>query len=190
MAREPAQKKGINLLEETTAPKTFWEKFYYWALSIGRFIVIGTEAILMIVFIARFKLDRDINDINDTLEVKAAILASMKESEAEARRIQDRLLLIRELSESKDTKADVYENILALKTEGTTIHTLNIKDDQLIITATSDSLAEFNDFENSYKKSGILQEVTIPITETEEEQDNVYYKFTLRAKIKPIETAE
>jgi len=184
MARKPAPKKGINLLEEISAPKTFWEKFYYWALSIGRFIVIGTEAIVMIVFIARFKLDRDINDINDSLEVKAAILASMEESEAEARRIQDRMILVREVYETKEDRADIYYALISLKPEGSTIHTFGINDDRLTITATSNSLAEFNDFENSFKESGLLQEVTIPITETEEEGGSVRYNFTLRAKVK------
>lgn len=187
MARKSAPKKGINLLQESAAPKTFWEKFYYWSLSIGRFIVIGTEAIVMVVFIARFKLDRDINDINDSLEVKAAILASMEETETNARRIQDRLFLIQELSDYKPEKADVYEEILGLITEGTTVYTLSISDDQLSMTASSIGLEEFNSFEDRFKKSGILQEVTIPLTETEEDNGEVIYNFTLRATIKEIE---
>ena len=187
MAKKSAQKKEINLLEETSAPKTFWEKFYYWSLSIGHFIVIGTEAIVMIVFIARFKLDRDINDINDGLSEKAAILASMEESAEKAKRIQDRLLLIRELYEYQEERADIYYDLISLTTDATTIHTFDIRGDLLIITATSNSLAEFNNLENDYKDSGLLQEVTIPITETKERKGNVCYEFTLKAKIKPTE---
>lgn len=184
MAKPQKIKKGINLLEETTAPKTFWEKFYVWALSIGRFIVVGTEAIVLLVFIARFSLDRNINDLNDSLTVKANILKTLSAAEENSRTIQNLLFTLNDLRTNQIKRADTYNSLLSLITEGTTVTTFQIENDNLLINATSESVGKFNAFENSFKRSPLLQEVTIPVTETEPLGTDIIYKFTLRAKIK------
>jgi len=177
-------KKGINLLKESSAPKTFWEKFYVWALSIGRFIIVGTEAIVLMVFLSRFKLDRDINDLTDSLSVKMAILESYKDTEADLREIQDTLAVISELRTTQETKADIFEHVTSLITEGTTVASLSVGVDTVSIEATSANFNAFQDFEESFKSSNRLTNVTIPSTESEEEGGETMYQFLLRANIK------
>lgn len=180
-------KRGINLLEETTTPKTFWEKFYLWALTIGRFVVVGTEAIVLLVFIARFKLDRDLNDITDSLESKYIILQTLSTTEEKARSAQMLLGDLREISDLQPKKGDIYGEVLGLATEGTTIQTLNITNNRLTVNAEAEGVTRFNEFENSFKQTDFLDNVTIPSTDTEQEGDKVIYKFTLRADIKQQE---
>lgn len=178
-------KSSVNLLRESTSPKTFWEKFYVWALTIGRFIIVGTEAIVLFVFIARFKLDRDVNDVADSLEIKAAILGSYSQTEDEAKELQNLMVLAKTLDENQNLKSKTYNDLLQITTEGTEIKSLSIMGDVLSIDATADDISAFNKFEESYKrKTDLLYDVTISRTEKGGKDSKGQYEFNLRAKIK------
>ena len=59
---------SINLMpgRETS----FGEKFLNWSLTFGRYIIIGTEIIVLVAFFSRFKLDRDFIDLHDQVKEK------------------------------------------------------------------------------------------------------------------------
>ncbi len=184
-------KSGINLLRESTSPKTFWEKFYVWALTIGRFIIVGTEAIVLAVFIARFKLDRDVNDIADSLKIKAAILSSYNQTEVEAKELQKLMILERTLDENQSPKAAIYNELLQMTTDNTEIKNFTITGDSLSIDAVADDITAFNSFEESYKrKTDLLYDVTISRTEKGGTDSKGQYEFNLRARIKTPATQE
>jgi hypothetical protein len=63
-------KKEINLLPKEEFEKKPLGKFLVWALSIGRYIVIFTELIVILAFLSRFKLDRDLADLNQSVREK------------------------------------------------------------------------------------------------------------------------
>ena len=64
-------KNTINLLSISAKPLTFWEKFYIWALSIGRYIIIIVELIVLLAFLYKFKVDHDLANLQS--DIKANI---------------------------------------------------------------------------------------------------------------------
>ena len=94
-----AQKTTINLLPQDPFEQSFLGKFLKWALSVGRYIVIGTELVVIGSFLARFSLDRQVTDLNEAIAQKLAILASYGELETEVRSIQSRLTLVHDLGD-------------------------------------------------------------------------------------------
>jgi Tfp pilus assembly protein PilN len=89
--------KNINLLPKEEIERTPIGKFLQWALTFGRYIVIFTELIVIIAFIYRFKLDRDLNKVNNEIKQKTAIIESQQEFEHTVRVLQPRLSLVKEI---------------------------------------------------------------------------------------------
>lgn len=106
----------INLLPGATEfEKTKWIKFLRWALSLGRYIVVFTELIVIIAFLMRFKLDRDLTDLHESIEQKKAIVASASSLETKFKSLQTRLTTIELV-----TKDQIPFNILLTELAGIT----------------------------------------------------------------------
>src|SRR3990167_1463025 len=80
----------INLLSQKDFDRTLVGKLLRWALTYGRYIIISTEIIVLFAFILRFSLDRQITDLNEEIEQKAAIVAANKGFESSFRNLQSR----------------------------------------------------------------------------------------------------
>lgn len=90
-------KKDINLLPREEFEKKPLGRFLTWALSAGRYIVIFTELIVLIAFLSRFKLDRDLSDLYDKIQAKQAQITAQSDFEKEFRAFQTRLATIKTL---------------------------------------------------------------------------------------------
>lgn len=91
----PAQKKDINLL-----PKESWEtgnlgKLITWILSIGRYVVIFTELIVISCFLYRFGLDRQLTDLNEEIRGQREIIDAYGDFETKFRLVQKQLATIK-----------------------------------------------------------------------------------------------
>ena len=91
-----AIKKEISLLPEAENPNSFGARFFKWLTTIGRWIIIVTELIVVVAFISRFWLDRKNSDLSETVRQQRAILDSTKYFETEYASFQERLKTIRE----------------------------------------------------------------------------------------------
>ncbi len=98
-------KKEISLLPEKNPLKTLTDKFINWVLSVGRYIVIFTELIVIGAFLSRFWLDRKNSDLSEKIRQQRAILSSTQAFEREFRLFQSRLKEI-----DRGVKAD-YEPV-------------------------------------------------------------------------------
>ena len=87
--------RPINLLPSKELG--FSEKVLNWALTFGRYIIIGTEIVVLVVFLSRFKLDRDRIDLKDSITEKQKILATLAPINQNVTRLQTRLSEIKRL---------------------------------------------------------------------------------------------
>ena len=94
-------KNQINLLPREEFEKKPLGKFLIWALSVGRWIVIFTELVVILAFLYRFKLDRDISDLYDQIKLKQAIVQSSSGFEKEFRFFQKRISEIKNLETNR-----------------------------------------------------------------------------------------
>ncbi|MDD4937579.1 MAG: hypothetical protein PHX34_00955 [Candidatus Shapirobacteria bacterium] len=91
-----AVKKEISLLPETENPNSFGAKFFKWLTTVGRWVIILTELIVISAFISRFWLDRKNSDLSETVRQQEAILNSTKYFETEYASFQERLKTIKD----------------------------------------------------------------------------------------------
>lgn len=110
----PAQNVKINPIQINLIPsssdfsKTSSGKIFIWALTVGRYIVVFTELIVIMAFIARFTLDRQLTDLHDSINQKKAIIDSAATLEADFRNLQKRLVQIETIEKSQVA----YDNLL------------------------------------------------------------------------------
>lgn len=97
----PAPNAKINLLPVDPFEDSFLGRFLKWALSVGRYIVIATELIVILSFLARFKLDRDLSDLNEALAQTQVVLDSYGQLEADYKAAAARLGAIEELGRQR-----------------------------------------------------------------------------------------
>src|SRR5690554_2981690 len=88
----------INLLPKDPFFETVVGKTLKWALSAGRYIVIFTELIVILSFLARFTLDRQLTDVNSDIANNETIVASYGELEENFRRAQERTTQIKQIN--------------------------------------------------------------------------------------------
>jgi Tfp pilus assembly protein PilN len=105
----PAKQLSINLLDQDALSQSALGKVLLWALSIGRYIVVFTELIVILSFLSRFKLDRDLTDLNDAVATQKAIIKSYGDLEERFNFTQDQIAFIKEMTPviSPITKLDL-----------------------------------------------------------------------------------
>ncbi|PIV07189.1 hypothetical protein COS53_02975 [Candidatus Shapirobacteria bacterium CG03_land_8_20_14_0_80_35_14] len=87
-------KKEISLLPDESNSHSFFARTIRYLTTIGRYIIVFTELIVISAFISRFWLDRQNSDLSEVLRQQKAILESTTEFEKEFLSLQSRLKYI------------------------------------------------------------------------------------------------
>jgi Tfp pilus assembly protein PilN len=90
----------INLLPGEDMDQVPTGKVLKWCLTYGRYIVVVTELIVLLAFLSRFKLDRDLSDLSEAIARKKSIITNSASMEEKARKLSNRLTSIDQLSKN------------------------------------------------------------------------------------------
>jgi len=109
----PANKglSKINLLPLDDFEKSFVGKALKWSLSAGKSIVILTEFVVILAFLSRFKLDRDLNDLNEIIAQKQAVVESYAEVESVMRAVEDQASVVSEAENQSIRFANIWSDL-------------------------------------------------------------------------------
>jgi hypothetical protein len=122
-------KKEISLLPDEENPNSPAAKLLRWVTTVGRFVIVFTELIVICAFISRFWLDRKNSDYSDVLRQQKAILESTQAFEKEYALLQQRLKVIKDfysktpeynskiISLAESTPKDIVFNSLVLEND-------------------------------------------------------------------------
>lgn len=129
---------NINLLPGITDfEKTSWGKFLKWALSIGRYIIVFTELIVILAFLSRFKFDRDLTDLHEAIEQKKSIVSSASTFESNFRNLQSRLKAIEKLDKEQIAFENLLKDFSSFTPVDVTISNLSISRSSITLGASS-----------------------------------------------------
>ena len=109
-----APEKQIELLPQENWEKTSFGKFIKWVLTVGRYIVVFTELVVIIAFISRFKLDHDLSGLHEEIEEKQTIISSSQDFEHEFRLLQTKLGHINQVEKSQATNRHLLSRLIPL----------------------------------------------------------------------------
>lgn len=110
---------SVNLLPQDPFLDSVLGKFLVWSLSIGRYLVILTELVVITSFLSRFKLDRDLTDITENIIRQKSVIASYQDVEINFRSVQDRINFIKQQQQGSSilTSLDFLERNLPIDTK-------------------------------------------------------------------------
>jgi len=87
----------VNLLPRDKFEESNTGKAVSWATSVGRWIVVFTDLIVIGSFLSRFYFDTKLADYHDSIQQKQAIIEATSSFEDSFRSIQKRIILIKTL---------------------------------------------------------------------------------------------
>ena len=90
-----AIKKELSLLPDTENPNSLSARVFKWLTTVGRWVIIITELVVVIAFLSRFWLDRKNSDLSEVSRQEQSILNSTQEFENEFSSFQQRLVVIK-----------------------------------------------------------------------------------------------
>jgi len=137
-----AARRSINLLPKTEFEKSYWGKFLKWSLSSGRYIIILTEMVVILAFLSRFKLDRDLLDLSESISGKVNILEATYPVEQSFLVTQSRLNQAKEVLSFAPIPSDLLNHITDHVPAGMSIINLTAAYSSQTVTLSVNALSE------------------------------------------------
>lgn len=109
-ARNPLIIK-LNLLKPQSNPEKILIKLVRWLLSSGRYIFIFVEALVLVAFIARFKLDADLAAKKEAIEEQIPYIESLSSYEILIRNTQAKLATIDSIKKNSPNWSEIFKKI-------------------------------------------------------------------------------
>ncbi len=170
---------NINLLPGDDLEKAPFGKFLKWATTYGRYIVVLTELIVLIAFLSRFKLDRDLSDLSDNINRKKVIVESSSQFEQEIRNLQNRLQVVAALAD-KTQRPSQYLDFLSLQLpQGVTLSTLENTDNKIQLTGVSPSEAGIATLVSSLSQNSQVQSVALESLAKDAKNNSLNFSLSL-----------
>lgn len=177
-------KKEISLLPEKKLIRGMGDKLLNWILSVGRYIVVFTELIVILAFLSRFWLDRMNTDLSEKIRQQKAILTSTQIFEREFRSFQKRLDAIDKSFERKYQPFDPVLIIAQSMPPDVLLSTYQFSEDKSGVTAKAKvqifSEAGLADFINQLLNQEEVASVQIGTVEKKEGESGMSLDFVIR----------
>ena len=136
----------INLLDQPEFESSSVGKLLTWAITYGRYIMIGTEIIVLLAFISRFSLDRSLTDLREEIAQKQIILQANESFESDFSQLQLSLTKIRGLLNTESKPIDMFYQISALLPADVTLSSFSYDGKIISIALTAGTTDGFSTF--------------------------------------------
>ena len=132
-----ALKTAIEFIPQEDWEKTSFGKILRWVLTVGRWIVITTELVVILAFLSRFKLDKDLTELNEKIKEQQAIINASSGFEKEFSFLQKRLSNIEDLRKTQTEGAQVLNQLAELTPVDVRLESISVADKKISLTATA-----------------------------------------------------
>ena len=152
----PAKNITINLLGESELGHTPLGRIVSWAVTYGRYIMIGTEIVVLLAFISRFSLDRKLTDLKEEIGQKQDIIQANVQFERDVRSLQDKLTKIKALTSQHVSTLDVLTFFQGNVPSGVYFQSYDLSGNQLTVKAVAGSTDAFSQFIANLQASNMV----------------------------------
>jgi len=182
--KKPAKKKvdvSINLVPQDPFFETILGRTLKWALSIGRYIVIFTEMVVIISFATRFTLDRQVTDLNASINQKQKAIESYGDLEKEFRFVQQQIDDYQQLKQDYNL-VEIFPILNSTIPDNVVFETLIVKADNINFSGVALSQTALNILINNMQLDSHFYDVRISRIESQNELSNAVM-FDITSKI-------
>ena len=171
----------VNLLLQDPFYETLPGRILSWASTIGRYLVIFTEIVVIISFATRFKLDRDLTDLNTLLVQKSALIESYGNLEQDVRIIQRKTSLVAS-QQQEYSPPEILSVIETIIPKQVTLTLLQITSQQITFTGRALTSTDLAMMIVALQQRPEFSQVTISQVSSTEQGDPGFV-FTLQASL-------
>ena len=173
---------AVNLLPHKEP--SFGDKFLNWSLTFGRYIIIGTEIVVLLAFFSRFKLDRDYSDLNEQVKEKQKILTSLKPTEDTVNRLQLRLSEIERVEATAGGGINALPAIASFTPPEITYQQISVAGNKVTIIGAAQATEDISRFVGTLANSSLFKKDSVSLEKVErrKEEDKVII-FTISALV-------
>ncbi|MBL7159797.1 PilN domain-containing protein [Candidatus Microgenomates bacterium] len=173
-------KLKINLLSKKDLEEKALGRFLKWSLSFGRYIIVGTEIIVLIAFFSRFKLDRQLTDLHEAINQKEVIVQFNLDFENKSRNIQQQLAEIKNIEKDYNLSLQLLNFLEKNLPKDIAFKTLTLSQGKISLAGTSLSNSSFIDFLARIRASEKFSQVILQDLSRKGEEE---LEFKLSAEI-------
>jgi hypothetical protein len=172
----------INLAVRDPFFESLIGKSLKWALSVGRYIVIFTELVVILSFVTRFTLDRQVTDLNASIEQKRGVILSYGDLEDNFRIAQDKIDNYNQV-EQQTNIVEIFPSLSQIIPKEVQLDELIINQDRVVISGVALSQSSLNTLINNVQISPDYFNVVVDRIESEGEK-TPGFAFSIRASTK------
>lgn len=119
----------LDLLKPQSNPVKIYLKLFQWLLSTGRYIFIFVEGLVLLAFLARFKLDADLANLTTAIEEQIPYVERLRPYDLRIRQTQLKLTNITSIDSSNPSYKDAIAKIALQTPVGIRILSINLDKD-------------------------------------------------------------
>lgn len=157
----PATNVSINLLGDSDMEHTPVGRIVSWAVTYGRYIMIGTEIVVLLAFISRFSLDRKLTDLKEEVSQKQDIIEANLPFETDVRVLQNKLATIKTISKQTTNPTDILSGFQTVIPSGVYLKSFDLNGNKLSVGAVAGSTSSFSQFIANLQATKILTNIDI-----------------------------
>lgn len=151
----------VNLIGEEEMEHTPAGRIVAWAVTYGRYIMIGTEIIVLLAFFSRFSLDRKLTDLNDEVSQKQAIIDANRDFEMQFRALQDKLTRMQTLLTTAPVTNNALSTVETMLPVDARLNALKISEDSVIGDVVANTTSGFAQLIANLQASSIFNKVEV-----------------------------
>lgn len=172
----------INLLPKDPFYDTVLGKGTTWALSVGRYIVIFTEIVVILSFLSRFQLDRQLTDLNKEIVQQKTIIDSFGDLEQNVRDIQKKIDTYEQLKPKQPIEV-VFDQLSQVTPNEIEFMNFALKNDVVQISGKTQSTSALTQFITNLQLSNYFSNVSVENI-SNKESSTPGFEFRIEAAIK------
>lgn len=169
----------INLLPGDDLEKAPLGKFLKWTLTYGRYIIVITEIIVLLAFLSRFKLDRDLSDLSDNITRKKNIIDAAQTFETKVRRLQDRLTVIAPILDQTGRPKQYLELLATSLPQDIILSSLKTKGDAITLSGTTTSEGGIATVVSALQKNSRVRSVSLDVVSKDSKSNLLTFSLSL-----------
>ena len=173
--------KSINLIETINPPGDTFTIFYEWTFTIGKYLLIFVQVIIIIVFIIRLSVDKINNDLTNDInnQVELLLQAGVRENEGRYRNFQALFEDLDYLYENRAVHARTIVSILDSIPSDIELENFSFNNGRVSSSFIASSLDDIQSYENFLKQSPEYTDVRINLEIVSDEE----YEFSANYNI-------
>lgn len=184
VSKKPANRKldiTVNLIPLDPFFETGLGRFLKWALSVGRYIVIFTELIVILSFASRFTLDRMVTDLNGSINQKERVIQSYGNLESNFRFVQQQIGDYNQFKQEANL-VDIFPILNENVPNDVVFESLLIRPDSINFVGSALSQDALNVLVNNLQLSPYFTQITVNKIESRGEK-TAGFNFDMRSNI-------